>query len=395
MLWTSPSLKKASLICDIGSASVGIALVDFSTPKPTILISSRAPISIQEVFDLSSLEPLLVSFFDEALRMTEKSQKSMGIEGEGRQIEAIHFFFSSPWYVAKSISQEIIKEKPFFLDQHSLENLILSEEKRFQEALVSSPQGSFLGDMAVIERELLTIRLNGYETSNPFLKQATNIDLSLFMSVVPHRLLHSLDSRVSKTFHVKNIFAHAFPLAGFRAIKLAAPQEKEYLFLDIAGEMTDTVMVKSGVISYVGSFSFGRNALIRAVAKSFSLPLEASVSLLSLHSKDMLDADTKTKIETLVREALITWRSEIEMIIKKNTGEMQFPQRVFVTVDDDVSFVFLSALRNATGDERGVFQITNTMTENSITYSKHVVPDPFLSLETLSVEYFLSNKNLQ
>lgn len=393
MFWNTPSLKKASLICDIGSASVGMALVDFSTSKPTILFSTRVPISIQDTFELSSLEPLLVSFFDESLRLIEKAQKSGGIqEGSGRHIDTAHLFFSSPWYVAKSTSLQVLKDKPFFLDQHALEELILGEEKKFQSELVASSQASFLGDMVVIERELLTIRLNGYETLSPLLKKALDIEMALFMSVVPHRLMQVLESKVTRAFHVNHIFAHAFPLAGFRALKHTAPLESNYLFLDVAGEMTDVIMVEDSVISSSGSFSFGRNALIRALGKGLNVPLEIAVSFLATYSKDGLDEETRVKMETIIRETLAVWRDQVEKTVGKEGGIRKFPQKVFVTVDDDVSFVFLNALKNVTGDERSVFQITSGVMKDAVVYGKHASPDPFLSLESLSVSY-LSNMN--
>ncbi len=391
MFWNTSSLKKASLVCDIGSASVGMALVDFSTPKPTILFSARVPISIQKTFELSSLEPLLVSFFDESLRLIEKAQKSGGIqEGSGRHVDAIHLFFSSPWYAAKSTSLQVLKEKPFLLDQHGLEELIAGEEKKFQNELLSSSQASFLGDMVVIERELLTIRLNGYETLSPFLKKATDIEMALFMSVVPHRLMQALESKIIRAFHAKHVFAHAFPLAGFRALKHAAPLEKNYLFLDIAGEMTDAIAVQGGIIASSGSFSFGRNSLIRALGKGLGVPLEVAVSFLATYSKDGLDEEMKAKIEVIVRETLLVWRDQLEKIVKKEKESGNFSQKVFVTVDDDVSAVFLNALKNATGDERGVFQITTAITKDEVAYAKHATPDPFISLEALSI-FYLSN----
>lgn len=390
MFWKKTLLnKKIALICDIGSASVGISICDFASKIPNVLLSTRIPISIQNNFNATELESLATSFFNEAVKLVDDSRKKNFLSQFAVHIDVVHIFFSSPWYVAKNSSVQVVKEKPFLLDQHELEEIIRKEEKEFQDDLRNTKTIVELGDIAVIERELLSVKLNGYETKNPILKKATDIDLSLFMSVAPHRFIQNFFNKLSSTFHTTQVFAHAFPLAVYRSMLLVNPHEKRYLFLDIAGEMTDIIMVYDGIIQYSGSFSLGRNELVREISRSLSEPFEVVLSLLSLYSNKSLDDEMTKKIDSAVQNFFKNWRNEIEQILKTNNESTDFPQRVFVTVDDDVSFVFLRALKNATADERSVFQLTNTIVQNAISYDKHVIHDPFLALEAISVQYFL------
>lgn len=390
MFWKKSFLgKKIALICDIGSASVGISICDFSSQVPNVLLSYRIPISIQKDFNAPELESLVVSFFNEVVKNIDDSRKKSSLSMSFGHIDVVHIFFSSPWYVAKNSSVQIVKEKPFFLDQHELEEIIRMEEKKFQDDLRDTKTIVELGNIAVIERELLSVKLNGYETRNPVLKKAKDIDLSLFMSVVPHRFIQNFSNKLSSVFHTSQVFAHAFPLAVYRSISLVNPHEKSYLFLDIAGEMTDIIMVNDGIIQYSSSFSQGRNALIRELSNNLSEPFEVILSLLNLYTNKSLDNEMTKKIDTVLQDFLKKWRDEIEKILNTESGNTRFPQRVFVTVDEDVSFVFLRTLKNATADERSVFQLTNTLIQNAISYDKHVVQDPFLALEAISVQYFL------
>jgi len=54
----------------------------------------------------------------------------------------------------------------------------------------------------------------------------------------------------------------------------------------------------------------------------------------------------------------------------------------------------MSTLKNLIGDERAVFQITNELIGDKIGYNKHVVHDPFIAIESMSLNA-LYKKHLQ
>lgn len=396
MFWNKQSLKKISLVCDIGSASVGMALVDFGSSKPTVLSVSRIPISIQEEFKPETLEKQLVIFFDEALRIMSESLKEVSLKNKvNNHVDIAHFFFSAPWYISKSTSLQIEKDKAFVLDQHSLETLIEGEEKNFRQELSSKNENSFIGDMAVIERELLSIELNGYETDKPFLKKINNASLSLFISVISHRLLKIFEEKVKTAFHIEHIFAHAFPLAVFRALKLSLPEENKFVFFDITGEATDIILVENSSIIHSASFSLGRNAFLRSIAKAFDVPYEVALSFVSLFASGQLDESTRAKFEIAQKSFSSLWKEEVLKALSVNKQDSVLSQRFFVTIDDDVAPIFMHILKNITADERNVFRITQNAVKEKLSYAKYVREDPFLALGILSVMYFSETHHLQ
>ena len=50
MFWNS-ELSPLKLICDIGSATVSLAVVDTSKKIPEIVFTTKVPLVVQEIFD--------------------------------------------------------------------------------------------------------------------------------------------------------------------------------------------------------------------------------------------------------------------------------------------------------------------------------------------------------
>ena len=276
------SKKIVSLVCDVGSASITLALVDFSQVKPLIHFSIRIPIAVQPNYDLNLLEKSVLIYVDEALRNLESNRKSGGLfDIADLDIDTAHVIFSSPWYASKIVLDKQANERPITLDHKFFDQILDSKERTFENEIISSPKTRILGSIHAIERELLQVKLNGYVTNDPLMKKATDISSSILISVVSHDLFIKISNKIKDQLHINHIFAHSFPFVAWSALSLISKHEDTYVMLDIAGEMTDIVTVKDGVIEKIYSIELGRNALIRALAVKLDCPIEVAISNLS------------------------------------------------------------------------------------------------------------------
>jgi hypothetical protein len=393
MFWSNSS-QKLSVVCDVGSASVGVAYVLFSkNRKPKILSSVRVPIAIQATPE-AELEPAIARFLDDAFTLLTKQKPICeDVQNISKKVDHVFVFFSSPWYVSKTRTVLLQKDKPFLLKKDSIEALVVEEEQKFQKDVLDGKyEHVSKSETSPIERELVRVKLNGYETVNPYMKEASNVELTLFMSLALRTVLGMARSLAQKHFHTDEVFAHTFPLASFGAIRSMFPHESDFTLVDVAGEVTDITVVRSSVIAGSESFSLGRNSLVRNVGALFGIPSEIALSFLGMYEGDTLEASARVSMEKVVGDFASGWLAKF-LESKRVISPTAFStEKIFLTCDDEVRVLLTNTLMKNTegGISFAPVGLSPASFAQTIEYAKHVSQDPFIALETafLSIHGF-------
>ncbi len=389
MSFWKESTSKFSIICDIGSASVALALVSFEEgAKPTIHASVRIPISIQKVPISKDLETALIRFLEDAFKVlpTELLKKNE-TKSLIKKIESVHAIYSSPWYVSKTEIIHIKKDKTFHLRPEDIEKIIDEEEKKFEtDAITGKYDSLFNKDIKMIERELIKVKLNGYETSNPYQKDVLHADLYVYMSLVPYRILQKVRDLSEKYFHAKNFSHHTFPLTSYDGVKNYFPSELDFILLDIAGEMTDVTLVNNGMIVGSVAFAFGKNHCIREAAKKFGVLPEIALSFIRMSYEGGLEESLASEVNFFLDNYKMIWSENFSFALQKINPSV-IPKKTFVTVDQDISQVFLSILNTHVENSSSFspVEFSETLFAEHLLYEKFVERDPFIALETLFI----------
>jgi len=393
MLWKK-NKANLTLVCDIGSATVSLAIVQITNIKPVILYTTIVPIKVDEVYEPSKLEANLLVFFAEAIKNVSAAFRSELRTLSEKQIHDAVLVFSSPWYVAKTRSVSIEKSTPFFLDAHTIEDLINSEERKFEEEALSGSL-DVIGnrDVRMIERELVRVKLNGYETANPYLKRVQYAELSLYMSLVPHDMLKTMTDLLADRLHIGKTKAYTFPLVSFGAIRKLFPHESNYLLLDVAGEMTDVSCIQERIITGSKAFPTGRNALIREVAKNMHVSNEIALSHLIMYGNNALEEKVTKELQYILDTFFGNWKKEFTKVTRALDSNNNQNSRVFLSINGDVSGLFLQNLHNVSAiDEHDAVFLSDEVLGNNVAYGKHVETDPFIGIETLFIVASLQEK---
>ena len=106
------------------------------------------------------------------------------------------------------------------------------------EAFKSSEEvRGYIGDdrASVMEKRLIQVKLNGYETSEPHGKKARSIEAALFVSVSPKELLKDIAGEIRRTYVVSEVEFSSFSLVAFDVLRNIAHHADNFLFLDISG----------------------------------------------------------------------------------------------------------------------------------------------------------------
>ena len=374
--------QSLTLLVDIGSASVGVALASILPGQaPRIFFTTREDIPFQA--ELSSAKFLLA--MGHTLEHTLKTAQSK-IKGRGAPA---HIFctLSSPWFMLKTRHITIAEEKEFMVTEKLINSFFEQDMMRMREDFKGVLPGE---DIAVIERKIIHTKLNGYDIKNPYGQKTSHIEMVATVGLSSKKVINDIQTRIGRLFHSESLQFGSFPVAAFSAVRDIFPQENNFLFLDITGEATDVSLVVNDVL--VGSVSFprGKNFFVREISAGLKTPHEAAITLLNMFLHDMLDTKKKATVSQIIEVGKIEWLRRFEKATTTLAREGTLSQKVFFSSDNDVADFFTAVLAEAKSSTTSHASFTANYLDQQIvskfvTCDTEVVRDPFLMIEALLV----------
>lgn len=376
--------KGLSVVLDIGSGSVGGALVLFSakTTKPKILKTLRAPILLPEEIDMERFTKAVFL----ALKLT---LEGLGKSGLGTP-EDVSCFLASPWAMTQTRTAKFSRNNSFKFTEKMAQDYIQKEIKNFENSYLE------MFDMAgqkmkLLDHKYFRTKLNGYLTEKPFGQKAKSLELDLLISIAPAKLLEKIEYQIKKSFNLPVLFK-SFIHSSFLALRDLFPNQTDFLMLDIAGELTDLSLIKRGNLSETVSFPLGQSFIISEVAEKFRKNKEEAQTIISLFLENKLEESLSNKVAKLLEDASKVWLKSFDRALAKVSPHSPLPETIFVAVDQDFASFFENVIKS---DEWGqlslahkkfnVIILNNRILSTALSVSERVAPDPFLGLESFYI----------
>lgn len=384
------------IIFDVGSGSVGAALATISPEDniPTVLYSTRVPIIYKkDVYSDLFIRSMLSSFQYAALEIVQKGIPNLSRSGmKIKDINEILCIFSSPWCKSQANLLKFNKEKEFDVSEKEINEALLNANEEFRESSMSESnnENEILKKSKLIEKNIVQIKLNGYPTNDPYGKKTNSVELSLFLSKVSDIVYKNIKKTLDKVFYTENISFHSFTLVSFSVVRDIFSAEKNFLLMDIRGEVTDISLVRDDALYSTSSFPIGRNFLTREVSSALNTIPEEANSLIRIFLEGKADSNESAKMKIILDNAQKRWLSSFRKILADLSEDMSLPRIIFLTVDEDIGKWFADVIRS---DEFGGYTLagepfTVVILGEKQLYKYCIVAgesrcDPFLALETL------------
>jgi len=384
--------KEINLIIDIGSGSVGVAVVSVcSNPNiiPEILYTNRKEIKYYGGLNSRRFLFSMINAFEEALNNVQKN--FISASGNIIDIKETHCFFSSLWHISQV--RVLINEnrKDTKITKLLIGKMIEKESEIFETStLKNNINISAENDVQIIEKKIMQIKLNGYETSKPYSKTAKTLEINLFISVVSKKVIKIFEESFFRFFNNKIIQYHTFVNTAFVALRDINSTINDYLFLDISGEITEIAIVKNGVLFDSISFPFGKNSIVRKISEALGTNKEEATSRVSLYKSNDLIQIADSKISKIIENSMKEWHKMFDVSIKQLLLNIALPQVIFFMSDDDISqlirdFIKLYKFGNIDTFEKlaNVRFVDSEIFDGYVKYSNQKERDQFLSLESV------------
>ena len=233
---TKNKKEELVLVFDIGSSSVGGALFEAQkTGIPKIIYSIREPIILEKNVSFDR-------FFSLTLKSLEIVTNKISMKGFGAP-KKVFCILSSPWYASQTRIIDLKKNTPFIFSSKLADSLIEKEIKIFEEECLKKYVHTNSKVMP-IELKNMQIMLNGYVVSKPLNQKATELEMTIFISMSGEQILEKFKEAIGKHFYSQNIKFASFAVASFAVARDLFVNQDSFLLIDIGGEVTDISMIK-------------------------------------------------------------------------------------------------------------------------------------------------------
>ena len=372
-----------SLLVDIGSASVGGALVKTEKGKPPhVLRTTREDISFQDALSANRFLVAMNRSLDKVLKTLQAETKTTG--------NPAHIFctLSSPWFILKTRDIHIARENDFVVTEKVLDDFINEDIARMKEELKETLPPD---DVKIIEKKIIQMKLNGYEIKNPYGQKISRMELLMTVGVSSGKVIESIERKLGNFFHVKSVHFGAFPIAAFSAIRDIFPTENNFLFLDVTGEATDVSLVNNDLLVGTLSFSRGKNFFVREISAELRTVHEEAATLFAMFLRNELDPARQAEVASVVTRAENEWLTRFEKTMSTLAEKGAIPRKVFFTTDASVEPLFSRLIGSAKSDllmraALDVQYLDQLIVANFVSFETEIVRDPFLVIEALLAE---------
>jgi cell division ATPase FtsA len=392
----SKSEKEFVLVFDIGNGSIGAAVAEISnsksgTNKAQIKEIHRESILFKEHLSFDHFTKTAAKTIEEAARRIKKESKL--------PVKKAYLILASPWYASQTRVVNLRKKEPFIFTRELFAELVTKESNSFRDEYIAEKIGKKLPEnrLALVEKHVVQLKCNGYETENPFGTSVKTIEMPLYLSVAPQVVLDAFSSSVKQVFGGIEITFGTFPLAYFFAARELYPKFDDALLVDVSGEVTDIAFVLNGALLEIASFPLGRNTIFRRLSSSLHRPVEEVISLLSTFLKGEASMEMNTKIENAFNKAVDSWVESFEKSLGKLSDTFYLPDEVFLTVDEDIKKWFVRGIKKESFSQYVMTHTPFSVTDMDALFAKngkHIFEksavDTFLGIGVL---YIIHNSN--
>jgi hypothetical protein len=378
------------VIFDIGSSSVGAALTLFQKDAPARIVHTvRQPISFDD-------KPEPERFFQDMIAVLAQENMSVLKEGLPKlrftehgslSIKHVAYVFSSPWCVSQTKMARIEKPEPFVLTRAVIEKIVDQNEKAFEAETLSADPSELSSKLAVIEKRVVHVSLNGYEVSDPYGKKARTAEISFLMSLAPKAVVDRISEVSMNSFHPRDTKMFSFPLVAFSMIRDSFHDVDDFVFLDVGGEISEISVVKRGLILETASFPAGFRSLVRKVASTFATTYAEAESLIKLSSAGDGDDTLKEKLAPVIESASREWASAFHDVLAGLSTKASLPQDLFANANSDLAHYFIFGIKREKISQFGAEEVPFSVTfisadklKESVVFAPHAHKDLSLAL---------------
>lgn len=317
---------KRIALFDIGSASVGFAVVELNGDDPArVVASKRAKLALSERTEGQRISGLRRLFDEEGPHFFAEVTRR-GFTDIEKGLVIVH----APLMQTRSAKAS----REFRAPQKITHDIIGS----LAHQALTQPDGAHDDAAAeVFERTVIRVELNGYATAHPEGKVAEKIETTLVVSTMPAELKTMVRDGVGKLLPGRTLTVRSSLTLYSMLLRDIATRANDYTILDMTSVATACIGVRDGVVTQHAVIAAGTQTLLEVTAKESAVAPDEVFSLIRLATEDACET---TQCEAIAKAVAKAERKLVRMFgegFSTVVGERRLPNLLVVAVHPDLA----------------------------------------------------------
>ena len=311
-----------ALLLDVQSASIGASIVHFDGgEKPRIFYTIRKDFGSHGSHSFES-------------HMTEMKKCLSGVVKEIhshtsiKPVEAI-ISIGSPWHISQTRTAVMRRATPFLIKKELLHSFKQKEERKCVDEH-KEIFGKKASKVVLLESKIANVMVDGYGPIDPIGKKARSFSLTLYMSVCPIQVTEAIEDVVASVIHIKKCTFTTFQFMSFSALRDLSASKRDFLVIDISGEITDITLVRNDVILESISIPLGSLFFKNRIKKHFNWTNSEYHSRLRMSGAGKLHEFSHRELEEYIGFLVNEWGVYIRRAVHELGGKRMVPEMVYM-----------------------------------------------------------------
>jgi hypothetical protein len=357
--------KEDIVVLDIRDNSVGgmiLSLDKKGNSIPQKLFSIRKEIPFQRNFNHKRLFYLTAQAINHVSSLIMKS----GFIKKPHKV----FCIVGPHLHASQIRKIKTKyDSSVVISEFLLKNLVVQDIEHFEKKHLDIGGDS---SNSVLEHKIMQLKLNGYETLLPINKHASEIEISVFVSMVPKILINDLSRIITKNLHTNKIDFHSFTFVLSDVVRSIALDKRGFVAINIEDEISEISVIRDGIVEDIASFPVGVSLLTRIIMDRFSVSHDQAISDLKLFVSGMGTSEMMSKMEEVADRTRMIWSDLFYQTMKKMSYRHLLPDTFYIVTEETCKDIFKEFIKKT--------DISNLLAANKPPRVECMEPKVFASL---------------
>ncbi len=318
---------KYGVVIDIGSGSVGIAIIasDIYEKNPLFIWHARERMPIRSQNETTEIiKHISTTILNAFLRFGSEGIKALQEYENGANVSDIQISISAPW--AFTVAKTIIytSDKTFVITKKLIKQLT---KKAYEQALKTLEDESILkkNNLKLVNQKTIHLRANGYKIKNPIGESSNSLEIAHLTTVTYKKITDIIEEANTKVLSNTPTKIFSFMQLFYAVVQDLNLHVKELCLIDITYETTEVGFIRDGILSYVSHTPFGTYTLARAIAYDCKVPEEEAFGY-------MKNSDIK-KDEQKVNEIYRAYEDDLADLFTKSDDKLTIPHTIFLHAD--------------------------------------------------------------
>lgn len=360
--------ERCGVIVDIGSGSVGVAIVvsNEQTNSLQILWTHREQMLIKNTANehvlLKDINTALINAF---LELGSAGVKTLHEHDTTLSLEHIQVALCAPWAYTITKQVHFEDERPFVVTQELIKELIETAHRESEQYEVDGSSLEVLG-VRRIAQTTTRVELNGYHIKQPINKLCQSITLFHITALAREKLLQTLEEHQVKLMPRAEVSEFSFMYLFYQVLRHLHPNTTEACLIDITNEATEIGIIRDDVLVHTTYAQTGLYTLAREIAVACDVPKEEAYSMLK-NGSDMPSAygeKKRTKIEAVFN----AYEENIAQLLTQTGDPIAIPRTIFLHTSLHTENFFSEHIKKAattaTKGDHTLHLITSQLLEN-------------------------------